>query len=119
MTSLSEKTINNSLTRANSAEIANFVMPSKTENENITVLSSGSEYEAPAAGWFCGECRSSSAGHECSVYTTSASVGMTSYATVGSQYQISYCPCQKGDKVKFVYVESTPQLRFVYSEGAK
>lgn len=117
MTSLSEKTINNSLTRANSAEIAGFALPSE-EYEELTLGTSGTEYIAPANGYFAFSGRLSTSGMEFILTNTESGLGNYTRTSANSQFTGVFLPALKGQKITmFRGVGSDWVARFVYAEG--
>lgn len=113
MTSLSEKTINNSLTRSNSAEIAGFAMPSDTY-ETLTSGPTGSTYTAPANGWFSVTLSPGVSGGNVQI---GARVANTCVSTT-SGYINASCPAKKGDIATLWYGGGTiAGLVFCYAEG--
>ena len=103
MTSLSQKSINNSLTRANSAEIAGFAMPS-SKYEDITLQTSGSEYTAPANGYYVAVLYSVNSNGYMSIVNSSADTLQNVQSNNnGPNYLSAYVPFAKGQKMSFWY----------------
>lgn len=123
MTSLSQKSINNSLTRANSAEIAGFGMPSNFFEE-LSYPASGDDVTAPANGYFVANAQTASNGayvqlairNENTVYGTVASGDAWSGQ---SSFIKCFVPVLKGDNVGIYYTNLTSdkKLYFVYAQG--
>lgn len=122
MTSLSQKSINNSLTRANSAEIAGFAMPS-SKYEEITLLANGSEYNAPANGYYVVAMYSvNSNGYISIVNMTADTKENVQSNNHGSDYLSVFLPVSKGQIIKFWYnssmsFQTSSYFRFVYAGG--
>ena len=103
---------------------ASLPMPS-AKYIDLTVGATGTDYTAPANGWFCANVRlATSDGY---VVLLNEANNMRSCSTIGrSQTSTTtgvYLPVKKGDTVKFIYMgEDTSSyafksLEFIYAEG--
>lgn len=118
MTSLSQKSINNSLTRANSSEIAGFAMPSNSKVEHLTLGSSGSKYTAPANGYFTIS-KGSGGANYMKFHNTTNNLTIQVRATSSSQDVECFIPCLKGQEIEIKYNASGTvyYFDFIYAEG--
>ncbi len=118
MTSLIQKSINNSLTHANSAEIAGFAMPSDNFID-LTLGSSGSTYTAPANGWFAISKISGSSDRYVQLYNSTNHIGINAYVPYTGGVGLCFIPVKKGDTVTVSYdlIGSTIYFRFYYAKG--
>lgn len=99
--------------------IAHQAMPS-TLNINLTLGASGTEYIAPADGWFVVGKSSGTSGAFFNLVNETAGIGLTSdgYQTGN---KLLFVPVSKGNVVKCTYnfSGSTSFFRFIYANGAK
>lgn len=126
MTSLSQKSINNSLTRANSAEIAGFAMPSDIYEDLTPVANHGLLLQAPANGYvfIYGSMTNgvlaivTSSADQDTYPTNAADKKILTGIETGSGDRASVVPVLKGDNV---WQDSsnfaTYVCRFYYAEG--
>ena len=91
-----------------------FAMPSSTY-DTLTLGASGTEYTAPANGWFCID-------YSITSNNSYAGLNIDGYAFVMNGYQQWNAPfmfpCKKGGKIKVNYVNAIASLfRFYYAQG--
>lgn len=117
MTSLSDKTINNALTRSNSAEIAGFAMPnSEALHEDITVKATGATYDpVDKNGYIMFFIRSTAAGQVVSL--SANSVITSNWSSGGNQNMQVFLPIHKGEEFIAYYSGSVQEMKFIYAEG--
>lgn len=122
MTSLSQKSINNSLTRANSAEIANFAMPS-SKFTNLALQTSGTQYLAAHNGYFAFGKQSTAGGQRVAIFNlkngSDTIIGTSIFSNGSGNNLMVFMPVQKGDVVNVTYTAagSLSFFYFVYAEG--
>ena len=106
------------LSTVGKSTVAKMAMPSATY-DNLTLAASGTEYTAPANGYFTISMYSDAAHQYMGFY--SATNGLGTFATVPySGYLLElFMPVQKGQKVTVNYTlgGTLQRFRFVYSEG--
>lgn len=113
----------NLLKRSDKSEISGWGMPS-SKYINLTLGADGSEYIAPANGWFYIAKNSGGSNKFLNIYNNkrvskgTSLVGMTQYS-VGLHIMAVYVPAIKGDNVEIRYnaTGKTEIFRFVYAEG--
>lgn len=120
MTSLSDKTINNALTRSNSAEIAGFAMPGRGK----AVQMGTQTYTAPANGWAFFQASPGVANGYVSIVCNDNTDNYRQVAVrmqVASNAGMVIMPCEKGDEVGCnIQANGTIYYNvFFYAEGEK
>ena len=126
MTSLSQKSINNSLTRANSAEIAGFAMPG-SKYDDFTWNANPNTQTAPANGYFFVDGLATISGSQYATASVNDKNGNFKYKMTNwypqSQGFAFVLPVLAGDEVTFTIGPNLPQaiyyFRFIYAEGEK
>lgn len=124
MTSLSQKSINNSLTRANSSEIASYFLPSN-KTEDLTLGASGTKYIAPANGWVWLDKSGggSNAFIDCSVFDSDNNwLYSDSRYKPSSPSEISILfPVKKGNEFTVTYnaIGTVYKFKFIYAIGSE
>lgn len=110
----------------NTAWASGLGMPDFMHTEAVTILASGSEYTAPANGWFYAKGQTNSANTPAVVYLHGPLIDgrqttLGSWAPNGAPGRIACCiyPVTTGTSVEFVYGNSTTNLMlvFIYAEG--
>jgi len=103
---------------SDTAFIAHQAMPSSRYN-TLTLGASGSNYTAPADGWFVLLKGAGTSGAYCNLVNTTAHIGVTSDGmATGAKY--IYIPASRGDVIQIAYSFSgtTESFIFVYANGA-
>ena len=110
----------------NTAWASGLGMPDFMHTEAVTILASGSEYIAPANGWFYAKGQTNSGNTPAVVYLHGPLIDgrqttLGSWAPNGATGRIACCiyPVTTGTSVEFVYGNSTTNLMlaFIYAEG--
>ena len=89
-------------------------LPSDRYDE-LTILSSGSKYIAPANGYFCA--RGSTAGSFVSIYNPNTWIANCGDFLQNIDTGHATCPVKRGDEVQFAYNSTPLNFRFVYAQG--
>lgn len=111
-------TLNNSLTRANSAEIAGFALPS-TENEELAATN-GAVYEAPANGFYSLSAKGTSAQDSAlGLFNKTSLTGSVIIRNGNGQTRRATIQARKGDMVEVLNNGSSSEskLLFCYAQG--
>ena len=110
----------------NTAWASGLAMPNTSRYEDLTVLASGSEYIAPANGWFFGRGSYRSGASVCIVWlenstNPNAPLKTTSWCSGASGREVAvFLPVKSGDNVVFgygSYTNTNLRMTFVYAEG--
>lgn len=111
--------LNNALTRANSDLIAGYAMPSDTYDD-LTLGASGSNYTAPANGWFTLD-KTTTQAQYVALINTNNNVKTESRATNNGQTLRVFLPVKKNDVVECYYSAAGTLncFRFVYAVGSE
>ena len=86
---------------------------------NLTLGKTGTEYIAPADGWFSISKRATAANQILALFLNSIGFGFK-YASSDSQGCLTSCPVKKGDKIMCSYTAAgtTEFFRFIYAQGS-
>ena len=103
--------------------IAHNAMPSDTY-EDLTLGASGTEYTAPADGYFFVAKQASGANQRLAIFniTTSSTtkVGSSIFSNASGNNLMAYAPVRKDDKVIVNYTASgVSEFRFIYAQGSE
>ena len=124
MTSLSQKSINNSLTRANSSEIAGFAM-SGNKSKAITAGASGADYQIDSNGLFVVDFHHPNNTNYLVVNLRVKNpdgvivYGIVATRSLNNQTDSIYVPVHKGQIVNLEYSSFNVSLAFVYASGSE
>lgn len=101
------------------ANIANVGMPSDIYTD-LTLGSSGTNYTAPADGWYAIKKTSNGSGQYLILYNSTTRIGTSNSQGSGASIQM-FVPARKGDKINVTYNlgGATDYFRFIYADGAK
>ena len=121
VTSLNVKTAFHALDYNDSSTISGWSMPSD-RYINLTLLASGSQYTAPANGWFNCQVRLASSGQGVVLQNTTTGTITRVHAASSNQLVSTFILARKGDIIIYQYgTEATTSpsnsLRFYYAEG--
>lgn len=107
------------LTNQGSIVAAKASMPSSTYDD-LTLGASGTEYTAPADGWFAINKSAGSANLYLTMANKSNNMQTGNVYAAAGQFRC-YIPAKKGDKVVVYYsmTGTTNMFRFIYAEGSK
>ena len=106
------------LTDAGKIVAANASMPSDTY-EDLTLSASGTEYTAPADGWFALSAYNGGQNYSTRMVCNNVAWSVRTGET-GNGFAIS-CPAAKSQKMKLTYdgFQSVAYFRFIYAQGSE
>lgn len=117
ITNFNPKDIFQALNYNDKSDIADWGMPS-SNSINLTAGASGTQYTAPAAGWFTARVKTT--GSNAQLWFDNTSSGLQIFQTVQpNDWLIAlYIPAKKGQKVSLLYTSCNVEMfKFVYASG--
>jgi hypothetical protein len=99
-------------------EVSRLSMPS-IKYDDLVLGASGTEYDAPADGWFVLQKQASASGQYISINNAHNELGFQIFATSSSQKLKGHLPVRRGGQVTVAYSASgtADVFRFIYAEG--
>lgn len=115
ITSFTQKRVFSSLDYNDKSTVSGWSMPSNRYID-LTVGTSGTQYVAPANGWFYFGINANAAGAAITISGNNMDVTQIAYAS-GNQLRRIF-PAKQGDSIQIKYSNSTASiLRFIYAQG--